>query len=44
MTKRTAVLFALGDDPSLVVLAEELEYASAWAAEGQGKIAFGKLE
>lgn len=41
---RTAVLFALRDDPSLVARAEELGYESAWAAEGQGKTAFGKLE
>jgi len=44
MSDRTAVLFALRDDPSLVVRAEELGYESAWAAEGQGKTAFGKLE
>lgn len=44
MTDRTAVLFALRDDPSLVIRAEELGYESAWAAEGQGKTAFGKLE
>ncbi|MFK8215104.1 LLM class flavin-dependent oxidoreductase [Haloferax volcanii] len=44
MSGRTAVLFALRDDPSLVVRAEELGYESAWAAEGQGKTAFGKLE
>ena len=44
MSDRTGVLFALRDDPSLVVRAEELGYESAWAAEGQGKTAFGKLE
>ncbi|KAB1185021.1 MULTISPECIES: LLM class flavin-dependent oxidoreductase [Haloferax] len=44
MTARTGVLFALRDDPSLVVRAEELGYESAWAAEGQGMTAFGKLE
>jgi alkanesulfonate monooxygenase SsuD/methylene tetrahydromethanopterin reductase-like flavin-dependent oxidoreductase (luciferase family) len=41
---RTGVLFALRDDPGLVEYAEELGYESAWAAEGQGKTAFGKLE
>lgn len=41
---RVGVLFALRDDPDLVVRAEELGYESAWAAEGQGKSAFGKLE
>jgi alkanesulfonate monooxygenase SsuD/methylene tetrahydromethanopterin reductase-like flavin-dependent oxidoreductase (luciferase family) len=41
---RTGVLFALRDDPDLVGRAEELGYESAWAAEGQGKTAFGKLE
>jgi alkanesulfonate monooxygenase SsuD/methylene tetrahydromethanopterin reductase-like flavin-dependent oxidoreductase (luciferase family) len=41
---RTGVLFALRDEPDLVVRAEELGYESAWAAEGQGKTAFGKLE
>lgn len=44
MSDRTAVLFALRDDPSLVVRAEDLGYESVWAAEGQGKTAFGKLE
>ncbi|KTG26979.1 LLM class flavin-dependent oxidoreductase [Haloferax profundi] len=44
MSERIGVLFALRDDPSLVVRAEELGYESAWAAEGQGKTAFGKLE
>jgi alkanesulfonate monooxygenase SsuD/methylene tetrahydromethanopterin reductase-like flavin-dependent oxidoreductase (luciferase family) len=43
-TERTGVLFALRDDLSLVQLAEELGYESAWSAEGQGKSAFGKLE
>ncbi|MFC5972108.1 LLM class flavin-dependent oxidoreductase [Halomarina salina] len=42
--KRTGVLFALRDDPEQVVRAEELGYDSVWAAEGQGKTAFGKLE
>ncbi|WP_193309242.1 LLM class flavin-dependent oxidoreductase [Halorubrum halophilum] len=41
---RIGVLFALRDEPALVVRAEELGYESAWAAEGQGKSAFGKLE
>lgn len=41
---RIGVLFALRDDPGLVARAEELGYESAWAAEGQGKTAFGKLE
>jgi alkanesulfonate monooxygenase SsuD/methylene tetrahydromethanopterin reductase-like flavin-dependent oxidoreductase (luciferase family) len=41
---RTGVLFALRDDPDLVARAEALGYESAWAAEGQGKTAFGKLE
>jgi alkanesulfonate monooxygenase SsuD/methylene tetrahydromethanopterin reductase-like flavin-dependent oxidoreductase (luciferase family) len=43
-TERIGVLFALRDEPDLVVRAEELGYESAWAAEGQGKSAFGKLE
>ena len=38
------VLFALRDEPALVARAEQLGYESAWAAEGQGKSAFGKLE
>jgi alkanesulfonate monooxygenase SsuD/methylene tetrahydromethanopterin reductase-like flavin-dependent oxidoreductase (luciferase family) len=41
---RTGVLFALTDDLDLVRRAEELGYESVWAAEGQGKTAFGKLE
>lgn len=41
---RTGVLFALRDDPELVRHADALGYESAWAAEGQGKTAFGKLE
>lgn len=41
---RTGVLFSLRDDPELVQRAEALGYESAWAAEGQGKTAFGKLE
>jgi alkanesulfonate monooxygenase SsuD/methylene tetrahydromethanopterin reductase-like flavin-dependent oxidoreductase (luciferase family) len=40
---RTGVLFALRDDPDLAVRAEALGYESVWAAEGQGKSAFGKL-
>lgn len=44
MTDRTAVLFALRDDPEFVKTAEQLGYESVWAAEGQGKTAFGKLE
>lgn len=43
-TDRVGVLFALRDEPALVARAEELGYESAWAAEGQGKSAFGKLE
>jgi alkanesulfonate monooxygenase SsuD/methylene tetrahydromethanopterin reductase-like flavin-dependent oxidoreductase (luciferase family) len=43
-TDRVGVLFALRDEPDLVVRAEELGYESAWAAEGQGRSAFGKLE
>ena len=43
-SERIGVLFALRDEPDLVVRAEELGYESAWAAEGQGKSAFGKLE
>ncbi|WP_048078494.1 LLM class flavin-dependent oxidoreductase, partial [Halorubrum sp. AJ67] len=41
---RIGVLFALRDEPELVARAEGLGYESAWAAEGQGKSAFGKLE
>ena len=44
MSDRTGVLFSRIDDPELVALAENLGYESAWAAEGQGKTAFGKLE
>jgi len=44
MADRTGVLFALRDDPDMVRRAEELGYESAWAAEGQGRSAFGKLE
>ncbi|MEE6209927.1 LLM class flavin-dependent oxidoreductase [Salarchaeum sp. III] len=44
MTERTGVLFALRDDLDLVQRAETLGYESVWAAEGQGKTAFGKLE
>ncbi|MFC7157420.1 LLM class flavin-dependent oxidoreductase [Halomarina halobia] len=42
--ERTGVLFALRDDPDLARRAEELGYESVWAAEGQGRSAFGKLE
>ncbi len=42
--ERVGILFSLRDDPDLVVRAEELGYESVWAAEGQGKSAFGKLE
>ncbi len=41
---RIGVFFSLRDDLSLVTRAEELGYESVWAAEGQGKSAFGKLE
>lgn len=41
---RVGVLFALRDDLELVRRAEALGYESVWAAEGQGKSAFGKLE
>ncbi len=41
---RTGVLFSLEDDLDLVRLAERRGYESVWAAEGQGKTAFGKLE
>ncbi|MEM4782690.1 MAG: LLM class flavin-dependent oxidoreductase [Halalkalicoccus sp.] len=44
MTERTGVLFSTRDDLELVATAEQLGYESAWAAEGQGKTAFGKLE
>ena len=42
--ERVGILFSLRDDPELVARAEALGYESAWAAEGQGKTAFGKLE
>jgi len=42
--ERVGVLFSLRDDPDLVVRAERLGYESVWAAEGQGRSAFGKLE
>ncbi|XVH31642.1 LLM class flavin-dependent oxidoreductase [Haloferacaceae archaeon DSL9] len=42
--ERAGVLFALADDLELVRRAESLGYESAWAAEGQGRTAFGKLE
>lgn len=41
---RVGVLLSLRDEPGLVVRAEQLGYESVWAAEGQGKTAFGKLE
>lgn len=41
---RVGILFSLRDDPDLAVRAEEFGYESVWAAEGQGKSAFGKLE
>ena len=41
---RTGILFSLTDDLDLVRDAERLGYESVWAAEGQGKTAFGKLE
>lgn len=44
MTERTGVLFSTRDDLDLVRTAEQLGFESAWAAEGQGKTAFGKLE
>lgn len=44
MTDRVGILFSTRDDPSLVSMAEARGYESAWAAEGQGKAAFGKLE
>ncbi|MGM0718307.1 MAG: LLM class flavin-dependent oxidoreductase [Halobacteriota archaeon] len=42
--ERIGVLFALEDDLELVQAAESLGYESVWAAEGQGKTAFGRLE
>lgn len=44
MSERTGVLFSRADDRELVRLVEELGYESVWAAEGQGRTAFGKLE
>ncbi|MCL9818237.1 LLM class flavin-dependent oxidoreductase [Natronocalculus amylovorans] len=44
MTPRTGFLLALEDDLDTVKTAEALGYESLWAAEGQGKSAFGKLE
>jgi len=41
---RIGVSIALDDDIELVQRVEELGYHSVWAAEGQGKTAFGKLE
>jgi alkanesulfonate monooxygenase SsuD/methylene tetrahydromethanopterin reductase-like flavin-dependent oxidoreductase (luciferase family) len=43
-SERVGVLFSLRDDPDLVRRVETLGYESVWAAEGQGKSAFGKLE
>ncbi len=43
-TDRVGVYFSLQDDLELVKQAEEFGYESVWAAEGQGKTAFGKLE
>ncbi|WP_254838889.1 LLM class flavin-dependent oxidoreductase [Natronomonas marina] len=42
--ERLGVSIALDDDMNLVQRVEELGYHSVWAAEGQGKTAFGKLE
>ena len=44
MSERTGVLLSLRDDLDLVRRAERLGYESVWAAEGQGRTAFGKLE
>jgi alkanesulfonate monooxygenase SsuD/methylene tetrahydromethanopterin reductase-like flavin-dependent oxidoreductase (luciferase family) len=44
VTERIGVLFSRIDDPDLVALTENFGYESVWAAEGQGKTAFGKLE
>lgn len=44
MTDRIGVLLSLRDDLDLVERAEQLGYESVWAAEGQGRTAFGKLE
>ena len=41
---RVGVYFSLQDNLELVKLAEELGYESVWAAEGQGKTTFGKVE
>ncbi|SDK58037.1 LLM class flavin-dependent oxidoreductase [Natronorubrum texcoconense] len=41
---RAGVLFSTRDDLELVREAERLGFESIWAAEGQGKTAFGKLE
>jgi alkanesulfonate monooxygenase SsuD/methylene tetrahydromethanopterin reductase-like flavin-dependent oxidoreductase (luciferase family) len=41
---RMGILFALRDDLDLVRRTECRGYESVWAAEGQGKTAFGKLE
>lgn len=43
-SERVGVLLSLRDDVELVARAEALGYGSVWAAEGQGKSAFGKLE
>ena len=44
MSDRIGVLLSLRDDLDLVRRAERLGYESIWAAEGQGRTAFGKLE
>ncbi|UHQ98851.1 LLM class flavin-dependent oxidoreductase (plasmid) [Natrinema zhouii] len=44
MTQRIGVLFGRADDSELIRIAEALNYESVWAAEGQGRTAFGKLE
>lgn len=44
MTTRVGALFSTRDDVELVRVAESHGYESVWAAEGQGKTAFGKLE
>lgn len=44
MTDRVDVVFATRDDLDLVRRVESLGYTGIWAAEGQGKTAFGKLE
>jgi len=44
VSDRIGVLLSLRDDLDLVRRAERLGYESIWAAEGQGRTAFGKLE